>query len=204
MRPVNGFDRPILQWLFVASAVILIGIAGGAAWLARRANVAAETARAAEEGGRLERQQLEAQLARERSAREALTLELARAREGGGAQPARVVPTLTLTPAISRGSTPPAPTASTRHATEVIELRLVLPAPAKQYTRFEAVLRNWSTGQLVWSRGGLTSMTIDRQRAIATFVTGDLFRAGSYEVLVYGIAADGKKVELASYEIAFK
>lgn len=203
MRPISGFERPVLQWLFVALSVILIGVAGGASWIARRANAAAEAARAAEEGHRLERQNLDAQLARERSTREALTLELARARETGSGS-ARVMPTLTLAPLTTRGSSPPAPTVSVQHATQVIELRLVLPASAKPYTRFEAVLRDWTTGTLVWSRGGLTASKVDREQVLATLVTGDLFRAGAYELLVSGAAADGQKLEIASYEIAFR
>ena len=147
MRPISGFDRPVLQWLFAALSVLLIAVAGGAAWVARQANAAAETARSAEEGSRLERQHLDAQLARERSAREALTLELSRAREGTS-EPVRVMPTLTLEPVTTRGASPPAATVATQHATQLIELRLVLPAAAQRHTRFEAVLPEVESGQL--------------------------------------------------------
>jgi hypothetical protein len=203
MRPISGFDRPGLQWLFVALSVLLIAVAGGAAWVARQANAAAETARSAEEGSRLERQHLDAQLARERSSREALTLELSRAREGTS-EPVRVMPTLTLEPVTTRGASPPAATVATQHATQLIELRLVLPAAAKPHTRFEAVLRDWTTGRLVWSRGGLAASTVDRQSMLATFVTGDLFRPGAYELLVSGVGTEGQKTEVASYEVAFR
>ncbi len=203
MRPVSGFERPVVQWLLVALSVLLIVVAGGAAWVARRANSDMAAARAAEDGIRLERQNLEAQLARERSAREALTLELARAREDSSA-PARVMPTLTLMPVPARSASPPEPTVSTQHATQVIELRLVLPPAAKAYTRFEAVLREWTDGKLVWARGGLTPSTIDRQSMLTTFVTGDLFRPGAYEMRVSGAGADGEMTGLVSYELAFK
>ncbi len=203
MRPISGFERPVFQWVFVALSVILIGVAGGAAWVARRANANMAGARAAEDGMRLDRQNLEAQLAHERSAREALTLELARAREDSS-QPARVMPTLTLTPLSARGAAPPEPTVSTQHATQIIELRLVLPPAAKAHTRFEAVLREWTSGNLVWARGGLTPSTIDRQSMLATFVTGDLFKTGPYEVLVSGVGTNGQKTEVASYEVAFR
>jgi hypothetical protein len=203
MRPISGFERPVLQWLFVALSVILIAVTAGAAWVARRAIAGATSARSVEEGGRLERQRLDAQLARERSAREAITLELARAREGS-AETARLMPTLTLEPLTTRGASPPEPTVSAQHATQVIELRLVLPAAARPHTRFEVVLREWTTGRLVWSRGGLTPSTVDRQSMLATFVTGDLFRTGAYEVLVSGVGADGQKTEIASYEVAFR
>ncbi len=203
MRPVSGFERPIVQWLFVALGLLLIVVAGGAAWTARRANGEMAAARAAEEGLRLERNNLESQLARERSTREALTLELARAREDSTV-PARVMPTLTLKPLAARGASPPEPTVSTQHATQIIELRLVLPAGARPYTRFEAVMREWTSGRLVWARGGLTPSTIDRQPMLTAFVTGDLFRAGPYEVRLSAIAADGDLATIASYEVAFK
>jgi hypothetical protein len=203
MRPVSGFERPVVQWLFVALSLVLIVAAGGAAWVARHAKAGADAARAADETGRLERQQLEAQLARERSAREALTLELARQRETGS-EPVRVMPTLTLAPVATRGATPPPPAVTMQHATQVIELRLILPPGAERYTRFDVVLRDWSSGSVAWSRGGLLATTVDRQRMVAAFVTGDLFKAGPYELLLSGVTRDGHKEEAASYEVAFK
>jgi len=203
MRPISGFERPLVQWLFVALSVVLIATAGGAAWVARRANAAADLARAAEENGRFEREQLDAQLARERSSREALSLELTRQRESG-AKPTGVMPTLTLTPLTVRGATPPEPSVTAQHATQVIELRLVLPSSGKRYTAFDIALRDWSTGHVVWSRGGLIATTVDRQAMATTFVTGDVFRAGAYELLLSGMTAEGKKEEVASYEITFK
>ncbi len=203
MRPVSGFERPVVQWLFVALSVLLIVVAVGAGWTARRANGEMAAARAAEDGLRRERNNLEAQLARERSAREALTLELARAREDGTG-PAPVMPTLTLKPLAVRGASSPEPTVSTQHATQIIELRLVLPPSARPYTRFEAVMREWTSGSLVWARGGLTPSTIDRQSMLTAFVTGDLFRAGAYELRLSAVAADGDLVTIASYEVAVK
>ena len=203
MRPISGFERPLIQWLFVLLSVCLMFAAGGAAWLARRANAAADLARSAEEGARFEGQQLDAQLARERSSREALSLELTRQREGG-ADPTRVLPTLTLTPVTVRGATPPQPSVTTQHATQVIELRLVLASSGKRFSRFEIALRDWSSGQVVWSRGGVSATTVDRQPMVTAYVTGDVFRPGAYELLLSGRTTEGKKEEVASYEITFK
>jgi hypothetical protein len=203
MRPLSGFERPLIQWLFVALSIVLIATAGGAAWMAGRARAATQQARAAEESGRFERQQLDAQLARERSAREALSLELTRQRQPGSER-TRVIPTLTLTPLTVRGATPPEPSATAQHPTQVIELRLVLPTSGKRHTGFDVALRGWSTGRVVWSRGGLQATTIDRQSMVTTYVTGELFRPGAYEVLVSGQTPEGKKEDVASYEITFK
>src|SRR5687768_14276849 len=203
MRPISGFERPLIQWLFVLLSLCLMVAAGGAAWLARRANAAADLARSAEQAARFEGQQLDAQLARERSSREALSLELTRQREGV-ADPTRVVPTLTLTPVTVRGATPPEPSVTTQHATQVIELRLVLPSTGKRFTRFDIALRDWSSGQVVWSRGGVSAATIHRQPMVTAYVTGELFRPGAYELLLSGQTPEGKKEEVASYEITFK
>jgi hypothetical protein len=203
MRSISGFERPVVQWLFAGLSVLLIAVVGGAAWVARRANAEAAAARSMEEGGRLERQHLDAQLARERSAREALTLELSRAREGI-VEPARMMPTLTLEPLRMRGATPPEPTVATQHATQVIELRLRLPPMRAPITRFDITLRNWSSGDLVWSRGGLTSSTLDRRAMVAVFVTGDVFRPGAYELLLSGTTPEGQKADVAAYEVAFR
>lgn len=203
MRPISGFERPLIQWLFVALSIVLIATVGGAAWVARRANAAADLARAAEQNGRFERQQLDAQLARERSSREALSLQLTRQRESG-AEPTGVMPTLTLTPLTVRGATPPEPSVTAQHATQVIELRLVLPSSARRYTAFDIALRDWSTGHDVWSRGGLIATTIDRQSMVTTYVTGELFRPGAHELLLSAQTPQGKREEVASYEITFK
>lgn len=204
MRPISGFERPVVQWLFVVLSVALIAAAGGAAWFGRRALGEANAARADAERGRLEDQQLDAQLSRERATREALTLELARQRSDG-AEPARVMPTLTLAPAETRGPKPPDPTVVAQHATQIIELRLLLPPRVeKRYARFEIVLRNWTGGDAIWSRGGLTATMIDRKLAVATFLTGDVLRPGSYELLVSATTMAGQREEVASYEISVK
>ena len=194
-----------MQWLFVVLGVALIAVAGGTAWHARRVAGDAASLRTAEQEARLEAQRLDAQLARERSTREALALELSRLRAGGDAELPRTMPTLTLTPSETRGATPPAPSVTAQHATQLIELRLLLPPRSeKQYARFEVVLRDWSGGDVIWSRGGIAPAAVDGRAAVAAFVTGDVIRAGSYELLLYGVTRDGKKDEVASYELTVK
>ena len=205
MRPISGFDRPAFQWLFLSLAVALIGVAGAAAWHARRSADAAAQLRAAEEQARFDTQRLDAQLARERSTREALALELSRLRAGGDAALPRTMPTLTLMPTDTRGPTPPAPSVTAQHATQVVELRLLLPrGKHSQYARFEVVLRDWSGGDVLWSRGGLVPSAIEGRAAAITFLTGDVLRAGSYELLLSGVTRDGQKHEVAAYEISIK
>jgi type II secretory pathway pseudopilin PulG len=204
MKPVSGFDRPAVQWAFVVLSVVLMALAAAASWIARRSTDRANDAQTIQQAMRLENQQLDAQLARERSTRESLALELSRQRAGGPDAP-RVMPTLTLEPAESRGAKPPAPSVAPQHATQVIELRLVLPARVgKQFSRFDIVLRDWTGGDTIWSRGGLTATTIDRRPALAAFITGDLLRTGAYELLVSGTTMGGQREEVASYEVSVK
>lgn len=205
MRPVHGFDRPALQWLFVALAIVLIAVAATAAWHARRSAAAAARLEDVDGHARLENQRLDAQLARERSTREALALELSRLRAGGEAELPRTMPTLTLTPSTDRGATPPAATVTAQHGTQVVELRLVLPPRSdKPYTRFEAVLREWTGGDTLWLRGGLVAATIDSRPTVTALITGDVLRAGAYEVIVSGISREGSKDEVATYEFSVK
>jgi len=197
VRPVSGFERPTFQWLFILLGIVLIAVAGGAAWHARRTAAAATELRVAHEQARMEGQRLDAQLARERSTREALALELSRQRAGGDAELPRTMPTLTLMPGETRGPTPPAPSVAAQHATQVIELRLLLPrGEHSQYARFEVVLRDWSGGDVLWSRGGLLRSAIDGRAAVTVFLTGDVLHAGSYELLLSGVTRDGKKDEV--------
>jgi hypothetical protein len=205
MRPISGFERPALQWLFVALSVALMLATAGAAWFARRAMAEGQAARTREEGGRLERQHLEAQLARERSAREALALQLGRVRaEGDSRDMGRGLPTLTLTPLAARGASPPAATVAPQHATQIVELRLVLPSGVTQHSRFEIMWRDWSTGTLVWSRGGLAPASVDGRPGVTAFVTGDVIRMGAYEIQWSGTTLEGRKEEVAAYELGVK
>src|SRR5204863_3138445 len=107
MRPVSGFGRPVVQWLFVVLGLALIAVAAAEAAALLRARTVIGELRTADLNGRIEREQLEAHIARERAAREALSLELAR-RRGAGA--AVTQPTLTLSPLRKRGAQPPEPT----------------------------------------------------------------------------------------------
>lgn len=201
MRPVRGLDRPVVQWTFVALAAVLIVLAALLAIAVRRLNGTLQDLHASRLQERSEREQLEARLARERSTREALTLELGRLRSGtaGGVAP-RDVPTLTLQPLRSRESTPPPPTMSAPAPTQIVQLRLVLP-PGADAARapFTLTVRDWTSGEVRLTRGGLTAAAIERGKAVAAYVAGDVFPAGAHEVILR--STEG---EIASYEITVK
>ena len=205
MRPVNGFARPIVQWLFVALAVALIAIAAAEAFALRRAHDEIESLRAARLESRVEQEQLESRLTHEQATREALALELTRVRASTGLAPgsggASAAPTLTLMPLTHRGPKPPDATVAQPPSGQSIELRLVLPrGPAAPAARYAIAVRTWSGGDTVWRRGGLSGSTVDGQPMVTTFVTGDVFATGAYEVLLTSGAE--KPVDVAVYEIA--
>lgn len=204
MRPVSGFDRPVLQWLFVVLGTALVLAAAAEAIGLRRARAQIEALHVADLNGRLERQALEMRIAREQSAREALALEVSRLR--GTALPAgATVPTLTLSPLKSRGASPPEPTVDAPAAPVAIELRLMLPrAPDRGVKTYTVALRRWSGGEQVWSRGALTGTKIDGRPAVTAPITGDVLTPGAYEILLTAISADGKSSEVASYEVAVR
>src|SRR5262245_48649074 len=125
MRAIPGLDRPSWQWALIAASVVVTGLAAGEAVLLRRARIANAGLQADALEARLERDRVERTLARERSAREALTVELSR--RGGAPPPAPAPATLTLEPIRSRGASPPRPTIDSPPPDRVVEMRLRLP-----------------------------------------------------------------------------
>ena len=210
MRAVSGLERPIVQWLFVALAVVLIAVAAAEAIGLRRARAEIESLRATRLDARVQQEELQNRLAHEQATREALTLELARVRGSTGSAPGdgrggptATQPTLTLTPLTTRGAEPPEPTVTQPPTAQSIQLRLVLPrGRASSPARYNISVRTWSGGETVWQRSGLAGAIIEGQAMVTTFVTGDVFSAGAYEVLLTSIAE--KPVEVASYEVAVR
>jgi len=202
MRPVPGLDRPVVQWMFVALALVLVVLTGALALAVRRLNVTTGRLHTLRMEDATARDQLEARLAREQSTREALWLELGRLRAGGtnGSGAASRVPTMTLQPLRRRESMPPPPTMSAPSPSQLIELRLMLPAGVDtKLAPFSFSVRDWTSGQERLTRAGLTAVAIEGGRAVAAFVSGDIFPPGAYEVILRS-----KEGEAASYEITIK
>lgn len=197
MRQVSGFERPGLQWLFVSVGVVLIAVAASEAVALRRARAEIESLRAADLNARIEEDKLRGQMAREQAARESLSLQLARGR-GTGAPV--VVPTLTLSPLIRRGAQPPEPTVVQPADNQLIQLRLLLPSSAKSGgARYRIAIRLWTGGEALWSRGGLTTTTLENTRMVTAFISGDVLTPGAYEIALTTDAGD-KSVDVAAYE----
>lgn len=203
MRPVSGFERPGLQWLFVVLAVVLVGLVAAEAVGLRRLRGQVESLRASDLNARIEREQLQARIAREQSAREAFSLEAARLR--GGSHAGASQPTLTLSPLTRRGATPPDPTVERPAENQAIQLRLILPpGPASRAPNYSVTVRAWSGGETIWSRSGLPASTVDGRAMVTAFITGDVFAPGAYEVAIAAVSSDKKIADVAAYEIAVR
>jgi hypothetical protein len=194
MRPIRGLERPSLQWALVAACLIVTLLAAAEAVLLRRARAANEALHAANLEARLDRQQLDLTLGRERAAREALS-------QRGVPAAAAPTATLTLEPVRARGATAPPPTIDAPAPDRIVELRLQLPAAAdRRPLSYAIALRDWSTGQVRWSRSGLVARVIDSRPQVTATLTGDVLAPGPYEVALTAIGADGATVEVASYD----
>jgi hypothetical protein len=203
MRPVRGFERPVVQWLMMALSVALIAIAAWTAIALQRGSVMNEQLHAQLLQARLERQQIDARLVREQSAREALQLELARRRASESA-PVQI-PTLTLAPLTARGATPPQPIAAVIAPTQLVELRLELPrGDVRTLKSFTITARDWTSGATRWSRGHLLAQAVEGRTVVPALVTGDMLAPGSYELLLIGTSADGASRDVAAYEVSVR
>jgi hypothetical protein len=210
MRPVSGFERPIVQWVFILLGAVLIAVAAAEAVGLRRGRAQIESLRAANLNARVQQDQLENRLTREAATREALTLELARLRSllsaaRPGAPDSESTPagqpTLTLTPLAKRDAQPPEPSVVQPAAAQAIQLRLVLPAGRRTPSaRYAVSLRTWSGGDVVWQRSGLSGSLVDGTPMVTAFVTGDVFAPGAYEVAL--TATPGG--EIAMYEVSVR
>ena len=200
MRPVSGLDRPLVQWLFIVLGLVLIVVAAAEAAVLLRARVRIEQLRTADMNGRIERDHLHAEVAREQAAREAFSLELARQRGSS----AVTQPTLTLSPLRKRGAQPPDPTVGKPAGNQSIQLRLIVPDGTEPPTaRYTIVVRSWTGGDTLWSRTGLTLSTVDKKPMVTAFITGDVFAAGAYEIALSRQAGEAS-AEVASYELAVR
>jgi hypothetical protein len=108
---------------------------------------------------------------------------------------------LTLEPLRRREPTPPPATMSALAPAQILELRLVLPSGTNRTREpYEVTVRDWVSGQVRLTRGGLRSASLDGDRhAVRAYVAGEVFAAGSHEVILKSVER-----EIATYEITVK
>lgn len=205
MRPINGFERPGVQWMVIAGVVVLMAllvVTTSAVW---RTRGQIDELLAAQRMLRADYEKLDAQVAREQSAREAFELEAARLRARETPAEARSVgPTLTLRPPEARGATPPEATVKAPDRAQAVQLRLVLPStPGAAKGPFEVAARDWFTGRTLWTITiPKAAPTAHAELMLSAYVTGEMLAPGTYEFIVRMRDASAAPEAVASYEVS--
>lgn len=173
--------------MVVAACVLLVAMLVSTTVSVRRTTAQAGELLESQRACRSEQDALHAQLAKERAAREAFSLELARVRaqQETGENTSEETPTLTLVPPKERGPVPPVESLSAPERAQTVQVRLLLPAKmAVKNGEFQIAARDWSTGRALWSTAAATTATVDGRRAVIAHVTGEMLGKGSYELTV--------------------
>jgi len=188
MKGVPGAERPLVQWLLVTLCIVIVVLAAALVRRERSANAALRQMQKDLDAGAQVQLQLERQVARERSAREAFEIGLGRERAANS--PVGIP----LQPGLDPSGKP---TQELRIPTDVSRVQLVLPLGPKRYDRYRAAIRPWSGGDELWVHGMLHADVDPRRLFVA--VPLDVLPRGAYELLLNGIAADGRREDLATF-----
>lgn len=188
MKGVPGAERPLVQWALVLLCIVIVVLAAG---VARRERAAADTIRQMKkdlDAGEKVQLQLERQIARERSAREAFEIGLGRERAANNPQGTALQPGLDPSGR---------PKQQVRIPPDVSRVQFVLPLGTKRYERYRAAIRPWSGGDELWVHAMLRA-DIDPARLFVA-VPVDVLPRGAYELTLGGLTADGRREEVASF-----
>jgi hypothetical protein len=191
--PIPGLERPALQWIVLLLCVALVAL--GAWSMARvralRSQIGTLNAAVLVADRRLE--ELERQLAREQSAREALSIGLKRERAAGEhARP--VVPAFRLTPGLSRSGLPEQTLAIPSDAAAV-QLELVTERRPGRTCRVSIV--PFSGGDELWSHARIRPRT--PQAPIVVIVPVEILAPGRYALTLTTADAIGRREEAGTY-----
>ena len=86
-----------------------------------------------------------------------------------------------------------------------IQLRLLLPrGHTPSAASYIVVLRTWSGGETIWSRGDVRASTVEGRPMVTALMTGDVFAPGAYEIVLTTRSPDGTESEVAAYEVAVR
>lgn len=188
IKGVPGAERPLVQWLLVFLCIVIVVLAAG---LLRRERAAAGALRQMQKAlnaADATELQLERQIARERSAREAFEIGLGRERAASHPQG------IPLAPGLDPGGRP---TQQLRIPPDVSRVQLVLPLGSKHYDRYRAAIRPWSGGDELWVHAVLRA-DVDPKRLFVA-VPVDVLSRGAYELTLSGIAVGGRREDVATF-----
>ncbi len=185
---IPGLERPILQWALVAVCLIIVGLGIALTKRDRAADVALRQLRKDAESSAAAQLELERQLARERSARQAFEIGLGRERA------ANSIPGIPLQPGLDPSGRP---TQELRIPTGIDRVQLVLPLGARRYDRYRAAIRPWTGGDEVWVHAMLHADVDPRRLFVAVPI--DVLPRGAYELSLSGVTADGRREDVATF-----
>ena len=111
---------------------------------------------------------------------------------------AAAAPTLTLMPVTSRSPRGPELAVPSPRA-PLVQLRLMLPPRTALDRSFSIVLRSWTTGEVLWSRGSIHASEADAKPAVLAAIASDVLQPGPYELL---LTAGTPATDVASYEVS--
>jgi hypothetical protein len=201
LKQIGALDRPCVQWIVVLGSATLTALLAVSSVMQWRAGVQVDRLEALVLESRAGREAIERELMRERSARQALSLELKRLRERD--RDGLAYATLTMSPLTNRGPLPAGSMTNEADRRQTIELRLVLPkGQGGSSGQLQITARDWSTGQVYWSRARTTTAVVEGRRAVIAYVTGEMLPAGAYELLLTS-PQPGASVspQIAAYEL---
>lgn len=190
---VPGLDRPIVQWIvfLLCVALVALGVMSAGRIRALRAQIGTlnADARVAER----RREELERQLAREQSAREALAIGLTRER-AASEQVKPVVPAFTLTPGLSRSGIPEQKLAVPADAAAV-QLELVTARRPGRTYRVGVV--PFAGGDELWSHARIRPRT--PRAPVVVIIPAEILVPGRYGLALTTVDAGGKREEAGTY-----
>jgi hypothetical protein len=188
IKGVPGGEQPLVQWSLVLLCIIIVVLAAG---LVKRERAAADAVRQMKQdldAGAKMQLQLERQVARERSAREAFEIGLGRERAANHPQG------IPLQPGLDPSGRP---TQQVRIPPDVSRVQFVLPLGSKRYDRYRAALRSWNGGDEVWVHAMLRA-DLDPARLFVA-VPVDVLPGGAYELSLAGLTADRRREDIATF-----
>lgn len=188
MRGVPGADRPIVQWLLVLLAIVILVQAG---LLIRRDRETERGLRAMAQDLRAaaaRQEALEREVARERSAREAFEIGLGKERA------ANALPGIPLEPGLDPSGKPKQ---QLRIPPDVARVQLVLPVGTKRFDRYRAAIAPWTGGDDLWANAMIRA-TVDPRRVFVA-VPIEVLVPGSYALTLSGIRESGGREDLSVF-----
>ena len=188
IKGLPGAERPLVQWSLVLLCIVITVLAAGLVRRERAANDTVRQIRAELDDEKKVQLQLERQVARERSAREAFEIGLGRERAANSPQG------IALQPGLDPSGRP---RQQVRIPPDVSRVQLVLPAGSKRYERYRAAIRAWNGGDDLWVHAMLRA-DIDPARLFVA-VPVDVLPRGAYELSLSGLRSDGRREDVATF-----